>query len=77
MDNAARSLLLAEQHRCTLLKQACLRFIAAHAVDVLKTPGWLDLLRASPELSGAIIATMAGQPPPADVDTRQVRQRTQ
>jgi hypothetical protein len=64
VDNAATTLTLAEQHGATALKHAALRFVAANALAVMATPGWLHLAAARPALMGEALHTVvAGAPP--------------
>jgi speckle-type POZ protein len=66
IDNAATTLTLADQQSATALKHAALRFVAAHTLAVMATPGWTYLASARPLLMGEALHTVvAGAPPPA------------
>jgi speckle-type POZ protein len=65
MDNAADTLMLADQHSAAALKGAALRFVAANAAAVMSTPGWAHLFASWPPLVLETMHTMAtGAPPP-------------
>lgn len=79
-DDAADTLLLAEQHGCGALRHEALRFVAGHAGEVMKTEGWKNLVQAAPQLVEAVLATLAcgvppPPPPPAGDAARRVRAR--
>ena len=83
IENVAYSLTLAEQHSAPTLKDAALRFLAKHAVAVVKTEGWAHLLSAMPALAGEAMHTLATGVPPeplagdeGEEDGRRVRRRT-
>jgi len=64
--NVLTTLTLAHQSSCPVLRSYALRFLAAKAVAVLLTPEWTELTRKHPELSDAVVHTMAhGEPPTA------------
>jgi len=44
VQNAAERLALAEMHSAEQLKEECVEFVARHAEEVLKTPGWSRLV---------------------------------
>ena len=78
IENVGYSLTLAEQHSAPTLKDAALRFLAKHAVAVVKTEGWAHLLSAMPALAGEAMHTLATGVPPEPHqagDKRRVRQR--
>ncbi len=87
IDTVATTLTLADQHAATALKHAALRFVAANAVAVMATPGWMHLASARPLLMGEALHTLATGAPPAaraaeggagdDDAARRVRQRTE
>jgi hypothetical protein len=65
VGNAATTLTLAEQHGAAGLRDAALRFAAAHAAAVMATPGWQHLRAAQPGLIEAVMHVMAtGRLPP-------------
>ena len=64
VDSAAHTLTLASQHGVVALRSASMRFIAKHAVAVMKTAGWAHLKAAAPELADEVIHTLATGAPP-------------
>jgi hypothetical protein len=61
---AATTLLLADAHAAGALRDAALRFVAAHAHDVMSTPGWRALLAAQPLLAADVTYTVVHKRPP-------------
>ena len=64
VDMAANTLVLAAQHGLVALRAASMRFIAKHAVAVMKTAGWAHLKAAAPELADEVMYTLATGSPP-------------
>jgi len=49
-DTVCQLLSLADMHSASILRKDCIRFICHHMSDVLKTPGWSDLLTTYPNI---------------------------
>ena len=65
-ENVLNTLALAHQHSCPELRSYALRFAAVNAPAVLQLAEWSDFKRKHPELSDAVMHTMAhGEPPVA------------
>jgi speckle-type POZ protein len=68
VDNAADTLMLADQHAAVKLKHAALRFVAKNALAVMATPGWAHLVTARPPLVLEAMHTLAAGEPPAPAE---------
>ena len=64
VDDAVATLILAQSLSCTSLVEAALRFIAANASAVMRTPGWAELIQ-QPALLQTVVSTIATGEPPA------------
>ena len=63
-DNAALTLLLADQHHAESARANALAFIGRNAAEVLQSEGWRHLSEVSPQLVQDVLRTMAlGDPP--------------
>jgi hypothetical protein len=64
-DNATDTLLLADRHSATLLRNAALLCAAASADAMVDTDGWARLVATQPALMADVVHTLAkGAPPP-------------
>ena len=71
-DNAVDTLKLAHALSCGPLLDAALRFIAANAPVVMRTPSWVELDH-EPGLKDAVLATLATGEPPAAIGAPRAR----
>lgn len=63
-ENAALTLLLADQHLAESVRENALTFIGLNAAEVIDTPGWQHMCSARPALVHEVMRTMAvGSPP--------------
>ena len=61
VSNAAEVLCLADMHRADRLKAHVVNFIAKHANDVMKTPGWQAMTDKNPHPVAEAFRTLASQ----------------
>jgi len=62
IENAAERLALAEMHAAEQLKEECVEFVARHAEEVMKTPGWSRLVSSGTNVGvvNEVLATAVG-----------------